>query len=75
MLLALPCIEKPAGQRLGHSLDKHVFYGWVHYDEEYDSLFFEYRKQMYVVMSTLDKNKSELYMNGYRGFALPTQRT
>jgi hypothetical protein len=48
--------------------DKHVFYGWVHYDEEYDSLFFEYRKQMYVVMSTLEKNKSELYMNGYRGF-------
>lgn len=44
------------------------FYGWVHYQEEYDSIFFEYRKQMYVVMSTLDKNKSELYMNGYRGF-------
>ena len=44
------------------------FYGWVHYQEEYDSIFFEYRKQMYVVMSTLEKNKSELYMNGYRGF-------
>ena len=52
----------------GTPLDKHVFYGWVHYQEEYDSIFFEYRKQMYVVMSTLDKNKSELYMNGYRGF-------
>jgi len=49
-------------------LDKYCFYGWVHYKEEYDSLFFEYRKQMYVVMSALDKNKSELYMNGYRGF-------
>jgi len=48
--------------------DDKCFWGWVHYDEEYDSIFFEYRKQMYVVMSTLEKNKSELYMNGYRGF-------
>ena len=48
--------------------DDMCFWGWVHYEEEYDSLFFEYRKQMYVVMSTLEKNKSELYMNGYRGF-------
>ena len=48
--------------------DDKCFWGWVHYEEEYDSLFFEYRKQMYVIMSTLEKNKSELYMNGYRGF-------
>ena len=49
-------------------LDKYVFYGWVAYVEEYDSLFFEYRKQMYVIMSTLGKDKSRLYMNGYRGY-------
>ena len=50
------------------SLDKYCLFGYVHYQGEHDSLFFEYRKQMYVVMSTLDKNKSELFMNGYRGF-------
>lgn len=61
--------EKAAGSNeWGTKQDKYCFYGWVHYDEEYDSIFFEYRKQMYVVMSTLEKNKSELYMNGYRGF-------
>ena len=52
----------------GTPLDKHVFYGWVEYEEEHDSLFFEYRKQMYVIMNTLGRNKSRLYMNGYRGY-------
>lgn len=61
--------EKASGSAdWGDKQDKYCFYGWVHYEEEYDSIFFEYRKQMYVVMSTLEKNKSELYMNGYRGF-------
>lgn len=60
--------DKGAGSNWGEKQDKFCFYGWVHYSDEYDSLFFEYRKQMYVIMSTLEKDRSELYMNGYRGF-------
>jgi len=57
-----------SGSKWISSLDKYCLFGYIHHQVEHDSLFFEYRKQMYVVMSTLEKNKSELYMNGYRGF-------
>lgn len=60
--------KAPGSEEWGDKQDKYCFYGWVHLSEEYDSLFFEYRKQMYVIMSTLDKSKSKLYMNGYRGY-------
>jgi len=49
-------------------IDNRCFYGWIHYTEEYDSLFFEYRKQMYVIMNTLSNDSAQLYMNGYRGY-------